>query len=241
MRTSKFLIALFGVVAISTISEAQVTVSVDANKSCMPWAMINAQNDVRIESDCAGFDPISKFYTGSCSLSLTPGTPYRLQWGGQFAYQIAVDANGLITYRAPQYVDGLELGHNQIKFVTSKVRLRTRNFPGVFGLELDTVACAEDPDETKRAKRRFVIDGARFLVVGAYTAPGESEVVQGGLFRLNADGELEKLHKPKNNPDTGSPEPFAITQDPFFTGLSPNRIIVNRAFWGYEAPGQLDE
>ena len=221
----------------SGITHAQETVSitVDANRSCMPWSLQDLATAERFGSDCPGFDEVRQFVRGSCTFELPAAEPYQFQWGGQFAWPIRIMPDGLIEYRTPQEVDSLQPGTNSITLNTSRVRLRPRGFPGVFGLEFDNVPCDEDPDPAQRERRLFVVNGARFLIAGSFTPPGEPTINTGSRFRVRADGQLEKVV-------SASDTILGFTQDPFINGRNPNRVIVNRAFWNYEpATKETDE
>jgi len=228
----KILLLSVGFVALSntTFAQTNFTVSVDANRSCMPWIWLDLATGNRFGTECSGYNPERQFVVGSCTFDVPAAEPYQFQWGGQDSWPIRLTSTGNIEYRSPQEVDSLQPNGNSITFNTTRLGLRDRGFPDVFELELDSTApgCDEDPDPARRARRRFVVNGAEFLMTGSLIRPDGTVINAGGLFEVRADGELEKLVLPSNE------DPFGRTQDPFIVGLNPNRVIVNRAFWGFE-------
>lgn len=225
MKISIPLASAIFVAATAASAQEPVTISVNANGSCMPWVLLDAFTGETFGDSCVGYAPDRRTVRGSCEFSAPPGARYQFRWGGQDGYAVNIGEDGSISYRTAPYFDGLQPNANTVTFNTTTVELSRGKFPGRFGVEFDDVACPEDPDPKKREKRLKIIQGAHFLVTGSYTRPDGTVVNQSNLFRVNADGELQKAVRAAPGAALG------YTSDAFIAEREPNGVAVNRGYW----------
>ncbi len=220
----------------TAVAQDSVELTINTNKSCMPW-LLNDIGTTEIFGDkCPGYDETLKMVRGTCTLRVPPGAQYRYQWGGHQAWLLKISDDGLVEYNKPQTINSLQPGQSSISLSTSKLRLQKRGFPGTFVLEGDNVPCKDDSNPTKRESRLFIVNGADFRVITSYGVSGESPTTIGQTFRTREDGQLEKILKVSL---AGSNRIYH--QDPLITGHSPNRIRVNRMFWNYPKSTDTEE
>jgi len=156
---------------------AQVSVHVNANKSCMLWLFNNT--DINTQYYCEGKTPLTN--RGSCTINM-PAGKYQFAYGGHGGFDIRVWSDGTVKYqRTPPKEKGLIFGSNTIQFDTLPITLKENGFPGTFSIEGEVVtdSCSDAPKNTIHITR-----GANFKVNGEWPNSPSGHVTGGSMFRV---------------------------------------------------------